>query len=68
MSGKWFSNRGQIIQVILTATALVVAIIVSLPALKEHKELLDWLPFLFLALTLYGTFQFELHPVLLTPA
>jgi hypothetical protein len=57
MSGKWFTNRGQIIQVALTALAFGVAVIVSLPALKEHKELLDWLPFLFLALTFYGTFQ-----------
>lgn len=57
MSGKWFTNRGQIIQVILTGTALAVAVVVSLPSLKEHKELLDWLPFLFLTLTFYGIFQ-----------
>jgi hypothetical protein len=57
MSGKWFANRGQVIQIALTAIALVVAVIVSLPVLKEHKELLDWLPFIFLALAFYGMFQ-----------
>src|ERR1700737_4691831 len=57
MSGKWFTNRGQVIQVILTATALAVAVIVSLPALKEHRELLDFLPFIFFLLALYGALQ-----------
>jgi hypothetical protein len=54
MSRKRFANRGQVIQVVLTAIALGVAVIVSLPVLKQHQELLDFLQFILLLLALYG--------------
>lgn len=57
MSGKWFTNRGQVIQVALTALALVLAVVVQLPYLRQHTELWDLFPYLLLALFIFGVFQ-----------
>lgn len=58
MSGKWFSNRGQVIQVAVAVFALVVAIIVALPALAQHQDLLSWSPIILIPAIALGAFSF----------
>jgi hypothetical protein len=57
MSGKWFSNRGQMVQVGLAVLALVIAIIVALPALAQHQDLLSWLPIILIPAIALGAFS-----------
>jgi hypothetical protein len=58
MSGKWFSNRGQIVQVAVAVLALVIAIIVALPALAQHQDLLSWLPIILIPAIALGAFSY----------
>jgi hypothetical protein len=58
MSGKWFTNRGQMVQVAVAVLALVVAIIVALPALAQHQDLLSWSPIILIPAIALGAFSY----------
>jgi hypothetical protein len=58
MSGKWFSNRGQVLQVGIAVVALGIAIIVALPALAQHPNLLSWSPIILIPAIALGAFSF----------
>jgi hypothetical protein len=58
MSGKWFSNRGQMIQVAVGTAALGIAVIVALPALVQHPDLLSWLPVILIPAIGLGAFSY----------
>jgi hypothetical protein len=58
MSGRWFTNRGQMVQVAVAVLALVVAIIVALPALAQHQDLLSWSPIILIPAIALGAFSY----------
>jgi hypothetical protein len=58
MSGRWFTNRGQMVQVAVAVLALVVAIIVALPALAQHPDLLSWSPIILIPAIALGAFSY----------
>lgn len=58
MSGRWFNNRGQMVQVAVAVLALVVAIIVALPALAQHQDLLSWSPIILIPAIALGAFSY----------
>lgn len=58
MAAKWFTNRGQIIQVVLAVIAVGIATIVSLPALAQYSSLLPWLLVLLVPVIALGAFSY----------
>ena len=58
MAGKWFNNRGQIIQVVSAIVAVGIAIIVSLPALSQYSNLLPWLLVILVPVIALGAFSY----------
>jgi hypothetical protein len=68
MSGKWFTNRGQIIQVAIAVVALGVATVVALPALAQHPNLLTWLPVILIPAIALGAFSYGKNYAAPTPS
>lgn len=57
MSGKWFTNRGQIGQLIVATLALVVGVIIAWPQLSPHMNLFQLWPIIVAPLTTFAVFQ-----------
>jgi hypothetical protein len=54
---KWFTNRGQVIQITLAAVAVVVAAIVSWPILNDRADWVSYLPIVISLGVLYSVYQ-----------
>lgn len=68
MAGKWFSNRGQLIQVAVAIIALGIATVVALPALAQHPDLLTWLPVILIPAIALGAFSYGKNYSVPTPS
>ncbi len=57
MSGKYFSNQGQIAQLVVAVLALVVGIVIAWPQLNAHMNLLQLWPIVVVPLAAFLIFQ-----------